>query len=230
MKKEPEAVRQIRARWLDEHLKEVERVAGQWLGELTLGNPFYPPDREEDWGRVYEPPAEGDPEKNHMVRKHLRSRILWTYHTRWHQLLPAFTERRKETLEEAKRIAEGKGQYWVLTALWQAWERAKNEPKSEDEETEWELRAISNYQPDSLPSPAVMFGRFAIEESGGVERVRGPHMEMIRRLARLDSLKEALAVWSEIEDLRKKMGEIGRRIVKSRDILYPCQYCRHLWK
>ncbi len=230
MKKEPEAVRQIRARWLDEHLKKVDRMAGQWLGELILANPFYPPDREEDWGRAYEPPAEGDPEKNHVIRKHLQSRTLWTYHARWRQLLEAFTGLRKAVLEEARSLAPGKGQYWVFTALWQAWEWARSEPKSEDEEKDWERRISSYYRPDSPPSPAVMFGGFAIEEKGEVGRVRGAHMEMIKSLARLDSLKEALGVWSEIEVLGKQMGEIGRRIVKSHDILYPCQYCRHLWK
>jgi len=230
MKKEPEAVRQIRARWLDEHLKKVDRMAGQWLGELILGNPFYPPDSEGDWGGAYEPAAEGDPEKNHVIRKHLQSRTLWTYHARWRQQLEAFTELRKGILEEAKRIGGGKGQYWVFAALWQAWERARSEPKSEDEEKDWERRIRSYYRLDSPPSPAVVFERFTIDEAGQVDRVREEHLDMIRRLARLDSLKEALEVWSEIEALGKQMWEIGRRIIKSHDILYPCQYCRHLWK
>lgn len=230
MKRGTEMVTQIRRRWLEEHLGEVEALITGWLGQTNLGNPFYPPRDEGEWKEVYQSPIERDREQNHILRRHLRYRTLWGHHTRWQQLLPAFTELRKETLREAKRITEGKGQYWVLTALWQAWERANNEPKSEDEERDWEKRISSYYRPDSPPSPAVMFGGFAIGEKGEVKQVRAPHLEMIRRLARLDSLKEALGVWSEIEDTGEKMREIGRRIVKSHDILYPCQYCRHLWK
>ena len=222
--------REIKKKWLEQHLEEVETLAGEWLGQLFLANPFYPFKYEEEWKDTYQPPVECDADRNHMLRRHVRSRTLWAYHAKWQQLLREFTALRKETLQEAKRLGEGKGEYWILTALWQAFERAKNPPRSEDEEGAWELRMKSYYRLDSPSSTAVMFGGFATGEMGDVGEVRQLHLDMVRRLAGSDHLREAHDVWANIEDLGQKMSGIGGRILKAHDILYSCRYCRHLWK
>ncbi|MBU2009193.1 MAG: hypothetical protein KJ624_05070 [Chloroflexi bacterium] len=222
--------RELKKKWLEEHLDEVQKVGRDWLGQLYSGDPFFPFTRAEDWEEPYQPSIEGDADQNHMLRRHIRSRTLWGYHAKWQQLVREFTALRKQILQEAKQLGKGKGEYWILTALWQAFERAKNPPKSEDEERLWQARISPLYRRDSPPGTGVMFGAFATEESGELEAVRRPHLEMIRKLADLDNMKEALRVLSEIRDLEGKMSGITSHILKAHDILYTCRYCRHLWR
>ena len=153
--------RDVKKKWLEKHLEEVEKLAGEWLGQLFLGPPFYPPRHEDDWKGAYQPTVERDGEKNHILRRHVRSRTLWAHYAKWQQLLPTFTALRKETLRGAKRLAEGKGEYWILTALWQAFELVKSPPKSEDDERDWELE-----------NQTVLPARFPSQHSGHVWGLR----------------------------------------------------------
>lgn len=229
--------REIKARWLEEHLEEAEKLVGEWLLQIKLGDPFYPPRDEMVWEVPYEPAIEQDEEKSHVVRRHIRSRALWTHHTTWLRLLRAFNEHRKELLKEANEFVRSQAQLqlrqfqirresFAFSAIWEAHEgELRKQGKKGGSSPEYLLNDAGL---------GVKFGDFLIEGSATKEEqvlpVRKSHENLTKHLANSDRFKEAIRVWSDIEDLEKKIGTIGRRVVKSHDILYSCQYCRHLWK
>ncbi|MEK7281364.1 MAG: hypothetical protein AAB037_03305 [Chloroflexota bacterium] len=229
--------KEIKARWLGEHLEEVEKLAGEWLLQLNLGNPFYPPRDERVWEAPYEPAIEQAEVKCHVGRQHVRSRSLWTHHTTWLRLLRAFNEHRKELLKVANEFVMSQAhlqlkqfqirrESFAFSAIWEAHEgELRRRGKSGGPPPEYLLNDAGL---------GVKFGDFLIEGAATKEEqvlpVKKSHENLTKHLANSDRFQEAMRIWSDIEDLEKKMGEIGRRVVKSHDILYPCQYCRHLWK
>ena len=80
----------------------------------------------------------------------------------------------------------------------------------------------------------VACGDFKIDMAATTEEqrktVQDEHSSLARSLAKHEDKKKLVDYWHEIKDLEDHMTQIASRVLKSRDILYPCRFCRHLWK
>ena len=74
---------EIKREYLKEHLEIVKKIIEDWISELVAPSPFAPLKDIWGWQSVYRPSAEQDPDSNHMLRRHLRSRALWYHHAAW---------------------------------------------------------------------------------------------------------------------------------------------------
>jgi len=80
----------------------------------------------------------------------------------------------------------------------------------------------------------VRFGGYLIETSAATEqdfqRICEEHLRLCYELSLLDRMKAAAKEWASVEDLQNKMQALSRKALKSSDFLYPCRFCRHLWR
>jgi len=76
---------EIKKERLARHLNQVERHLAQWLGQIDTPRPFSQVDLNPQNIQIssYQPPLERDTNINHMLRKHLSSRVLWRRHSDW---------------------------------------------------------------------------------------------------------------------------------------------------
>ena len=89
-----------------------------------------------------------------------------------------------------------------------------------------------------LNSPAddnvgVKYGAYRIEESA-MDVVTGAaveksHTRLIDTIAVYNKTKALADEFNETEKVEKQMKALAGKLVKSKDILYPCKFCRHLW-
>ena len=80
-----ETVAEIKKERLKKHLnKEVPNLIQEWVKQLNAPEPFAYMDHDIwGWQSPYRPILKQDPDSNHILRRHLRSRALWRYHTDW---------------------------------------------------------------------------------------------------------------------------------------------------
>ena len=78
------------------------------------------------------------------------------------------------------------------------------------------------------------FGAYKIESSVTSEEERNlvekEHRDLIYNLARTKVMKDIARLWIDIAKLQDTMRGLAMKALKSSDILYPCRFCRHLWK
>ncbi|MFC1904924.1 hypothetical protein ACFLXT_04095 [Chloroflexota bacterium] len=60
--------------------------------------------------------------------------------------------------------------------------------------------------------------------------VEEEHRDFSDSLAVIESMKELAGLWSELKRIQQAMYAIATKIQQSNDILYPCKFCKHLWK
>ncbi len=82
---ESTAVVEIKKERLARHLDQVEGHLAQWLVQIGTPRPFAQEDLNPQNVQIspYQPPLERDTDINHMLRKHLSSRVLWRHHSDW---------------------------------------------------------------------------------------------------------------------------------------------------
>ncbi len=56
------------------------------------------------------------------------------------------------------------------------------------------------------------------------------HRRFINYLAQLKEMRQIVILWHELGALQTKMYLIVNKALKYGDILYPCMFCKHLWK
>jgi hypothetical protein len=174
----------------------------------------------------YVPPKEQDPITNHMLRKHLRKRSLWTNHTKWERRLNTIIDL---ALPVCNRAAQLVGRYrgqWEVTEDYEgtAVEKALDLAVG----LEWE----QSYSQKPVFSRGVWCGDILIEKSARpeeVEKVGDQHRQLIRELAQSEEMLALANEWREVLVLEARMRELANKALKSSDILYPCQFCRRLW-
>lgn len=220
-------VAQVKRDRLNQHLQEVEDLINRWADELTAPEPFYwleskseeantrvvgpraPSVTEinrEPWKLwachiVYVPPLEREIDTNHILRRHLRSRKLWQYHSEWQRLLDRITQLADPSCEKIRNVLEPKKENVsdkvigpVLQAAFQlALRHEIAEGESENKFTEKQKAIISDVGTSKEMSAVVM-------------------------------------EWLQVLALEEKMKDLIKKAVKSSDILYPCQFCRKLWQ
>lgn len=227
--KESNVAREIKKEYLREHLEEVIDLIDRWTRELQAPPPLAAGEGSLAWQSVYRPATEQQPDANHMLRRHVRSRTLWRHHADWQASLEKAWSLTQRIQKEAKNcVAEVEReksreytQEYVGVALWLAFDLACGH------KTDLPYR-----EPDSRVGLAC--GAYTIELSArsASERssVETEHRSLITELADLEYIRELATLWDEVTTLQQKMTAIAGKALKSRDILYPCRFCRHLWK
>ena len=60
--------------------------------------------------------------------------------------------------------------------------------------------------------------------------VEKEHRDLSDEIAQTDEMKNLVNLSIDIIKLQEAMRTIAMKALKSSDILYPCRFCRHLWK
>jgi hypothetical protein len=246
-KKSEEMLTQVRRDRLNKHLNEVEELIQEWITDLNAPHPFLwipsdesagvtgtpvrPPEyfRLEPWKlwacrSVYVPRVEQDIASNHVLRKHLRKRVLWKHHADWEQRLNRIRELGIPICERAAEMEN---------------ECAKGRELTEDFKAIALLVALElplGHAPEKSYSQrgtrGVCYADVLIEKSADAQQmseVVKEHWQMISRLGQLKQMLELAREWQQVLVLQDKMKGLAQKAVKSSDILYPCQFCRRLW-
>jgi hypothetical protein len=227
---------QIKKERLDQHLSEVENLIRGWIPQLSATDPFASYTRGDSWGwqSPYLPDSERDADSNHMLRKHLKGRALWKHHFDWQwrldrvfKMLAGVREKASKPDRErqpgdeslSKKMAYTEG--YLGTALWLAFGISRNRAPNLDY-----MRGDGG--------KGVRFGGYVIETSSASETdfkaVREDHRNLGLRLSKLGEMKEMAEEWAVIEELQGKMQRLADKSLKSSDYLYPCTFCKRLWR
>lgn len=106
-------------------------------------------------------------------------------------------------------------------ALWQAFDNASG-------------RDIDDHYKVPDDQQGLSYGTYKLELTSSTAfeytNIKKTHHEFIYSLAGLEKMKQMIELWQYVLDIQIKMHSIGDRMIKSLDILYPCRFCRHLWK
>ena len=221
--------REIKKEYLKEHLENVKRAIEIWIPEINTPAPLTSHKDVWGWQSIYTPPMEQDPDSNHMLKRHLRSRALWSHHANWERKIGKvwyLTNRvRKEADDKHIEHSNNKQrQYtaeYVTVALWKAFDVARG-------------REIDDWYKVPDDQHGVSYGAYKLELSAVTSEecssIEKEHREFNHYLAELEDMCQLIELWHEVNELKTYMQTIGNNILKSGDILYPCKFCRHLWK
>lgn len=228
--KQSAVARELKKEYLAQHLKEVEGLIVNWIGQLKVPGPFSPHDEGLGWESEYRPPLEADPDSNHILRSHIRSRALWRYHTEWERQLTVVwslvTQLREMSIGQLPLIRDGETvgiwTNYVGTALLAAFEGLHRN-----------RRVRMNYK---IPENGlgIAAGDFKIDTRAATEKqrkaIQEKHSGLAMSITQQQAMKQLVDCWHEIVALEEHVTQLATKILKSRDILYPCSFCRHLWK
>ena len=224
------AVVEIKKERLARHLNQVERHLAKWLGQIDTPRPFSQEDLNPQNIQVspYQPPLERDTDINHMLRKHLNSRVLWRRHSDW-MLLP-------ESLAKAGNRLVKLGQVRL----------DKLAQEKDIQPTVWFLNSAledafsavvggidRTAQPESDPYGGVIYRGNEIETEAlpeDLERVTRALKQLTNMLGKLPEMAVLSGLWTKIKGHEESMGKIGGDTLKASDIFYSCRFCRKLFK
>lgn len=224
----PSVVREIKKEYLMQHLEEVKKLIENWIPELRAPLPFDQEQRS-GWEVVYSPASELNPDLNHMLRHHLKSRTLWNHHTNWQRSLENIFKLTSEIRTSAEKALSDTHlpknrrytEDYLSMALWWSFVITTKKP----------FQLFYNIPKSRL---GVAIGAYLIEASVSTTEEQNvvieEHKEFTHEIARTDNMIELAAEWSQVKGLDAKMDLLVNKTVKSRDILYSCQFCKHLWK
>jgi len=223
--------KEMKTIYLKEHLDEIKETAEKWKSELTAPSPIV---RERGkiiwgWSTTYKPTQELDPDSNNMIRRHVKSRTLWTHHTNWEHKVKNIWELTNQIYIDVKKkhhdqASEKKGQYtddYVNTALWEGFEMACGRTTN-----------LNYKEPDN--KIGLSYGAYTIETSVTSKESRNliekEHREFCSAIAATKEMKDLARLYSEVAELEAAMKAIVTKTLKSNDILYTCRFCKHLWR
>ena len=228
--KQSAVAKELKKEYLVQHLKEVEGLIVNWIGQLKVPDPFSPHEEGLGWKSEYRPPLETDSDSNHILHNHIRSRALWRHHTEWERQLALVwslvTQLREMSTGQLPLIKDGNAvgiwTNYIGTALLAAFEGLRRN-----------RRVIMNYKtPEN--GQGVAAGDFQIDIEAATEKqrkaIQEKHSGLAMSIAQQQAMKQLVDCWHEIVALEEHMTQLVSKILKSRDILYPCRFCRHLWK
>lgn len=220
---------EIKKEYLKEHLRSVRKLVETWLSEFSAPEPLTPFHDNWGWQSVYATPTEKDRDSNHMLRHHIRSRALWSHHSEWESILESVWQlinqiRKKASAKQKKLSNSTQRQYsseFSMVALWKGFDVANGRKLDDLYKVPDDQRGIS-------------FGAYKIELSaltqGDRDSIEREHRKFIDYLAKLDDMRQLIELWGAASKLREQIQGIVSKILKSGDILYPCTFCRHLWR
>ena len=227
---ESTAVVEIKKERLARHLNQVERHLAQWLGQIDTPMPFSQVDLNPHNIHIapYQPPLERDTDINHMLRKHLNSRVLWRRHSDWMLL--------QERLAKAGNRLVKLGQVRI----------DKLAQEKDIQPTVWFLNSAledafsavvggidRTAQPESDPYGGVIYRSNQIETGAlpeDLEKVTRALKQLSNMLGKLPEMAVLSGLWTEIKKHEESMAKIGGDTLKASDIFYPCRFCRKLFR
>ena len=219
----------IKREYLKEHLENARRLIERWTSELHATAPLEPKDGVFGWQLLYQPETERDPDDNHMLRRHLRSRVLWTHHSDWERKIEhawqlAKSVKGQASAEYQERSSKARWHYsglYLDTALWKGFDLASGQ-------------RIEKWYKVPDDGQGLSYGAYKIELSAASAKERSKieeeHRAFVSGIARFTSMKELATIWGEVLGLERRMVEIACKVLKANDLLYPCRFCRHLWE
>ncbi len=222
---------EIKKEYLKEHLNEVKNLVANWMGELTTPSLNVRERGQLSWGwlTIYRPSSEQNPDSNHIIRHHLRSRRLWSHHADWERKLENIWQLTSQIRDDIKKkhIQQSSSKQWHYTedyvniALCQGFEVACGRTLSLDYKV-----------PDS--KIGLSFGAYLIEASATSTKSRNllekEHREFIHGIAATEKMKDLVSLYSEVVKTQEAMRAIVAKSIRSNDILYACRFCKHLWR
>lgn len=219
---------EIKKEYFKEHLDKVKKLIELWINELSAPLP-YSKEQRRGWQVRYSPAAEQNPDNNHMIRKHLKSRTLWRNHTSWEQklelifsLINQVRTYADDTLtKQLSHIHRDYTEDYLDTAIWQGFELASGNK-----------HRLVYKMSDS--GRGVVLGAYTIETKAATSEecnlIMKEHEELSNEISKLRYMTKLVSEWSEVKILQESMKAIANKTVKSNDILHPCGFCKHLWK
>ena len=165
-----------------------------------------------------------------ILRRHLHSRALWSHHAYWERGLDRVWALIQQVRSQAVLLHTNKPngcrrQYqddYIETAVWEA----LNKAFGRGEGLEYRLGDDNR--------PGVFYGAYRIEKlaKNSKERIQveNEHKELILVVAELKATEELAEECVGVMRLQDHMQAVAGKTLKSRDILYPCKFCKHLWK
>jgi hypothetical protein len=226
--KHSEVAKELKKEYLKEHLESVKTLICSWRSELHPAEPLAPANHVWGWQSPYRSPREANPDDNHMLRHHLKSRALWSHHSMWERKLEEvwhFIEqaRLKGKAMKDRQSMNSPFKYtcdYVPLALWKAFDMALG-------------KAIE--LPFKVPDDqlGLCYGAYRIEESANTPKARAITQEdyknFIRSLSQTAVMKHLADSWLEASQLEEQISTIADKMLKSGDVFYICGFCRHLW-
>ena len=213
---------------LEKHLAEVEKLIGNWIKELPAREPFEYVNRTWGWREVYRASLAQDPDTNHMLRQHLRSRPLWKHHTEWELkldqiwvILPAVRDRAQKEMQKMLRDGDSYTTDFMDSALYQAFHIA------------WDRPILLEYSFND-PKPGARFGGYVIERNASkkaeLQVITEAHGGLVDRLAKTRKMHQIADLWTEVTQVEAAMQSLAGKILKANEHLHHCGFCRKLWK
>lgn len=220
---------EIKKEYLKEHLENAKKLIENWILELNTPEPLTPHKGVWGWQSVYRPSIEQDLDSNHILRRHLRSRALWSHHANWERKLGSVWHLTNQVRKEAndkhlEQSSNKQRQYsaeYVTVALWKGFDSALG-------------RKIEEWYKVPDDQHGLAYGAYKLElaVTGSDERssIEKEHREFIYYLSQLEEMRQLIELWQEVLTLQAHTQAIGNKVLKSGDVLYTCMFCRHLWK
>ena len=228
--KHSEMAKEIKKDYLLRHLDEVEKLITDWIPQLNAPAPFLLLDDNWGWLSIYRPALEETPDSKHVIRQHLRNRTLWKHHAEWERKLEAtwdlIIKVRKEANDVYTQLSINQStlhrEHYVgvaLTAVFNSIYTGKP--------------IKIQYQ---IPGDqhGVSCGDFKIELEATINEerlaIQKGHTDYTNTITSCGEMKQLIVIWHDIEVLQEQMKIIANKVIESKDILYSCRFCRHLWK
>lgn len=222
---------EIKKEFLNVHLEEVLGYYSDWITQLNAPEPFAPNIEGFGWTDEYQPSVEADPDINHILHRHIKGRAFWHYHAEWlHQISEVWQliiKIREEALGQLP-LSEGNAgvevrNNYIGTALLGAYLSLKRNRKVK-----------MNYQVPVSGTGLVCGDGYAIDlnATGETDRteVELKHTALAESFKTSSELEQVWQLWASIEETQHKMADLLRKTIRSKDILYPCRFCKHFWK
>ena len=205
------------------HLGELEKLGREWLRELNAPRPFADSSTSMDPSSAgYKPAVERDEEANHMLRRHFRSRQLWKTHAEWGEKHRAIARLRIGIQEQfgPVRTRGGTTHSFLDTALEDAFDQIL------------EGKISFGYELVDLGTSVMHRARTIVKSDlpPKLDSVETRHKKLRQEVAASKEMRQVKDMWSEASGLEESMTGLVRTALRASDLMYPCRYCRHLWK
>ena len=174
----------------------------------------------------YVPPTEQDAVTNHILRKHLRKRAIWSNHTKWELTLNAVTELAPSARNKVSLLMEIHRGRWEITEDYEGTALQKALELAAGQESE------AAYSQKAAFSRGVWLDDILIEKSARldeVQEVSSLHRQLVEQAAQSKEMLALAEKWRVVMKLGDSIQELASKALKASDILYQCKFCRRLW-
>ena len=230
-----DVLKEIRKDWLLEHLNEVEELIGAEISRLekVAGEVEH-----YDW----KPLAGRDADENHILRSHLKTRTLWGHYDQMGKALTSMAPVHQCMVKTADRIVAGpletQAEEDELRDLRKDLGRLDPDPAFAEAALRQAIEGQAGrnrefvYGHSGNASGGVLVGGVLIHGSAGpddVDDIGRVHQLLVRYLRRDAHTATIVSHWKDATAHRDGAIGILRKVRRSKDILRPCRFCRHLF-